>query len=118
MFQKRISKNLSLRIETYKHLQVTAKATRGTLNSCAKVLTLSILNLIDGINQFLTLGIVLFHLVGLGHLQVVDTHHSLDAISQSLGLLLGNRSLRQVVHVSEDSPHDDCYSCEYQHHIS
>ena len=59
----------------------------------------------------------LFDGIGISYLQVVDTHHRFDTIGQHLGFLIGNRTLGKVVHKSQDTTHDNCYSSEHQHHI-
>ena len=117
MFEKRIAEDLAFGVEAYKHLQVSAEAASGTLHSGTEVFALSILGLIDDIGEFLALGIVLAHGVGLGNLQVADAHHRLDTVGKSLRLLVADRTFRQVVHISQDTTHDDGYSREHQHHI-
>jgi electron transport complex protein RnfG len=71
MFEERITKNLALRIEAHEHFQISTETTCGALNSCAKILTLSILCLIDDIGHFLTFGIILAHGISLGDLKVL-----------------------------------------------
>ena len=66
MFEQGVTQNLAFRIETYQHLQVAAKAHRGTFDSCSEVLSLSILDLIDDIGKLLTIDI-LFNLYRVGN---------------------------------------------------
>ena len=117
MFQQRVTQNLALGIKTYQHLQVATKSTSGRFYSSTQIFALGILSFVNHINQLLALGIGLLYGIGVSYLQVVDTHHRLDTIGQRLGFLIGNRTLGKVVHKSQDTTHDNCYSGEHQHHI-
>ena len=109
MFQQRVTQDIALGIEAYEHLQIATETTRGALNGCSEVVALGILCLINHIGHFLALGIVLLNGVGLGHLEVGHTHHGLDTIGQGLGFLSSDRSFGEVVHISEDTTHDNGY---------
>ena len=117
MLQQRIAEDLAFGVEAHEHLQVTAEAARGRFYGSTEVLALSVLRLIDDIREFLALGIVLTYGVGLGDGDVADTHDALDTVGQRLCLLVVDRTFCQVVHISENTTHDDCHSCEHQHHI-
>ena len=117
MFEQRITQNFAFGVETDKHFQIATEAHRSTLDSSTEVITLSVLNLIDGECHFLAFGIVLLYLVSLCHLEVVACHNSLDAVCQCLFLLLCDGTLSEMVHISENTTHDDCYQRQYQHHI-
>ena len=84
---------------------------------CNDVLDSNRISLIDDKSHLLALGIVLPQGVGLHHREVVDTHHRLNAVSQRLRFLFGDRTFRQVVDVGQDATHDNSHEGEHQHHI-
>ena len=118
MFEQGVSEDFSFDIEAHEHFQITSKTTRHTLHSSAEIMALGVLCLIDDIGEFLTLGVVLTHGISLRHLQVRDTHHRLNTIGQSLGLLFGDRAFGQMVHIGQYAAHDNGNPREYQDHIS
>ena len=81
-------------------------------------MALCVLRLIDDIGEFFTFSIVLTYGIGLRHIQVGDTHHRFDTISQGFGLLFGDGTFGQVIHKGEDTAHNDGNAREHQDHIS
>ena len=117
MFEECVAKYLAIGVETHEYLQIASEATGSALDGSAEVLALRILSLIDDKSHLLALGIVLPQGVGLHHREVVDTHHRLNAVSQRLRFLFGDRTFRQVVDVGQDATHDNSHEGEHQHHI-